>query len=58
MVAMKFHDADGGHISAALAAPRWGQTATGINGDFAPIRSGAHECGVGALMPWADALWA
>ncbi len=27
----------------------------GLKADSGPLRS---ECGVGALMPWADALWA
>lgn len=32
-----------------------GQTTIGFKADNAPERS---ECGIGALMPWADALWA
>jgi hypothetical protein len=32
-----------------------GQTTIGFRADNAPVRS---ECGIGALMPWADALWA
>jgi hypothetical protein len=32
-----------------------GQTTIGFKADTMPERS---ECGIGALMPWADALWA
>lgn len=32
-----------------------GQTTIGFKADGIPARS---ECGIGALMPWADALWA
>ena len=32
-----------------------GQTILGVKADTGPRRS---ECGVGALMPWADVLWA
>jgi len=49
------------HLMGMLAAgSAWGQTtATGVNvgfkADTGPART---ECGVGALLPWADVLWA
>ena len=50
-------------ISTMLAAPLAGVAQTfsnpgatvGFKADNGPVRT---ECGVGALMPWADALWA
>ncbi len=50
-------------ISTMLAAPLAGVaqtfsspgTTVGFKADNGPVRT---ECGVGALMPWADALWA
>ena len=50
-------------MAGLLAAPAlaWGQSQTGnlpnvgLKSDTGPARS---ECGVGALMPWADSLWA
>ena len=47
--------------SLALAVPGFAQTLPGglpnlgFKADSGPARS---ECGIGALMPWADALWA
>ena len=49
-------------LAGLLAAPfAYGQGQTsnlpniGLKADSGPTRS---ECGIGALMPWADALWA
>lgn len=44
-----------GSLFAATAAAADLPRIVGFKADTGPIRS---ECGVGALMPWADALWA
>jgi len=42
-------------LTALTGVPLWAQKNVGFRADTVPARS---ECGVGALMPWADALWA
>jgi hypothetical protein len=47
--------ASAGLAPAAMAQKIPGIPNVGVKADTGPIRS---ECGVGALLPWADALWA
>ncbi len=42
-------------LGALLGAPLAGAQTIGFKSDNDPART---ECGIGALMPWADALWA
>jgi hypothetical protein len=44
-----------GGIAAAQTFSGTSQTTIGFKADTIPERS---ECGIGALMPWADSLWA
>src|SRR5690349_1283033 len=45
----------GAAVAAGQTFTGSGQTTVGFKADMLPQRS---ECGIGALMPWADALWA